>query len=570
MPECSLESLALRLRDGKGDSRKPPRFALFLGAGASVESGIPGTTSMMETFRKKLRERWDYEGKKGEFEDWLKRQPQWKNDASEYSNLFEVFEPTHRGRARHVQELLAGHSPGFGYFCLSQLLSQGFIDVVVTTNFDDLVYEACTQWTGVRPRVYAYGAPGGPVRREPGRPSILKLHGDFLYSVLKNTDDEDSLPDPNMEEAVRRLQDDYDVIVVGYGGCDESIMRLFEGTPREAGLYWCVYKDGPLSDRVTTLLAKGSRFAVRTDGFYYVMDTFLHAAGFKLPKQDDLRKQVEDQSQAIVKIISDSTSRHKDDYLGQAQQQSPEAWQQAFIAGYRAYEREEYDEAIAAYRKALELRPDDSVIPFSLGVALRGNGQYEEAIAAFRKSLEVRPDDSGTLHGLGMTLFDNGQYEEAIAVYRKSLELMPNSPGTLNNLGSVLLEKGQVDEAIAMIQKSLDLRAGHTSTLDSMGVALTLGGRSDLAIATFEQVIRSTAGKSPADGETQANRGVALLGARHSEQGVAVFKQLISRRPIPKGCLRNTLPAIKNLAKAGLAGAAECVALIEDALGHPE
>jgi tetratricopeptide (TPR) repeat protein len=50
------------------------------------------------------------------------------------------------------------------------------------------------------------------------------------------------------------------------------------------------------------------------------------------------------------------------------------------------------NEAIAHYRKAVELKPGFAEAHFNLGVALADRGQVEEAIAHYQKALEIKPD----------------------------------------------------------------------------------------------------------------------------------------------------------------------------------
>ena len=303
MAECTVQELALRVRDGRGDGERLPRFALFLGAGASIASGIPGTESMVRLFREKLEERRRAEGDRRGFNRWARERYNWDSKAGDYSNFFEAFEPTENGRARHIEELVSRGTPSFGYLCLAQLLSGGYLNTVVTTNFDDLAYEACALWTGVRPRVYAYGAVSEAIRQETGRPTILKLHDDFLYSRLKNTGTEVARVDPNMESEVRRIlsgPERYELIVSGYGGEDGSIMELLKGVPDQRALYWCVYRDNPLSERVEELIKRSNVFLVKTEGFDRLMDELLNTVGFTLP---DLEQSVREQREAIVEII---------------------------------------------------------------------------------------------------------------------------------------------------------------------------------------------------------------------------------------------------------------------------
>ena len=116
------------------------------------------------------------------------------------------------------------------------------------------------------------------------------------------------------------------------------------------------------------------------------------------------------------------------------------------------------DEAIAEYRKALEIQPDYAHAHYRLGIALKDKGQLDEAIAEFRKALQIQPDDAAAHNNLGFALQDKGQLDEAIAEYRKAVQIQPDDADAHDNLGVVLQDKGQLDEAIAEFRKALQIR----------------------------------------------------------------------------------------------------------------
>ena len=85
--------------------------------------------------------------------------------------------------------------------------------------------------------------------------------------------------------------------------------------------------------------------------------------------------------------------------------------------------RGQVDEAIAHYRKALEIKPDDVRAHNNLGVALAGRGAVDEAIAHFRKALEIEPDFMQAHINLGDALAGRGRLAEALVHYQKALGL---------------------------------------------------------------------------------------------------------------------------------------------------
>ena len=182
----SVASLAHRFKEAQDSGRK--RFIFFLGAGASESSGIPVASWMIRDFQRKLTETWKLEGcPDGDFCSWLQSKPGRKDHDSSYAKFFEAYEPTENGRFRYLSKWMAKASPGWGYFCLAQLLAQSHINTIVTTNFDDLIYTSCTQHSVKRPRVYSRLSPYASLEDDHDRPTIIKLHGDYLYTDIKTT-----------------------------------------------------------------------------------------------------------------------------------------------------------------------------------------------------------------------------------------------------------------------------------------------------------------------------------------------------------------------------------------------
>lgn len=134
-----------------------PRFALFLGAGASVESGVKAISGMLLDFKRKIFECDCPEIRTEKERDvWLKEQDWYKAKSSEYCKLFERAYPKERDRQLYIERLIEGRKPSFGYVVLSNLMARNYINTIITTNFDDLVYNACTTFSEMRPVVYAY------------------------------------------------------------------------------------------------------------------------------------------------------------------------------------------------------------------------------------------------------------------------------------------------------------------------------------------------------------------------------------------------------------------------------
>ena len=91
---------------------------------------------------------------------------------------------------------------------------------------------------------------------------------------------------------------------------------------------------------------------------------------------------------------------------------------------------------------------------FQGGTQVLSNG---EAIAAYRKAIEVYPFYTDAYQELGQILVKQNKLDEAIAIYRKAIELEPKKDDIHFLLGTALMEKRKVPEAIAAFKQALKL-----------------------------------------------------------------------------------------------------------------
>src|SRR5262249_19658895 len=100
--------------------------------------------------------------------------------------------------------------------------------------------------------------------------------------------------------------------------------------------------------------------------------------------------------------------------------------------------------------------PDDPWLHNVHGAALCDDcGRYEEAEAAYREALRLRPDDPEAHYNLGAALSRQGRDKEAQAAYREALRLRLHYPQAHCNLGHALCEQGRFLDALE------ELRVGH-------------------------------------------------------------------------------------------------------------
>ncbi len=121
--------------------------------------------------------------------------------------------------------------------------------------------------------------------------------------------------------------------------------------------------------------------------------------------------------------------------------------------------------AAAAYRKALELDPDDAEVYRALGLLHSQSGDVEAAVAALRRSLELDGERPLTWVNLGVALNAYGDPAGAAAAYQRALGLDAREPLAHFNLGNLRLRSGDLPGAAeayaAAVAADPGLARGH-------------------------------------------------------------------------------------------------------------
>ncbi len=142
-----------------------------------------------------------------------------------------------------------------------------------------------------------------------------------------------------------------------------------------------------------------------------------------------------------------------------------------------------YEEAEAAYRKAVELAPRYPLAWGVLGILLHYDlGRREEAEAAYRRAIQLDPRDALAWDNLGRVLHYNlGRYDEAEAAYRKAVELDPRYAESWDALGEVMLRAGRLGDAEDARRRAVEIDREDAGYLNNLAWVRYLSNKLDAA-----------------------------------------------------------------------------------------
>ena len=368
------------------------------------------------------------DGYQNGYEKWLKDQVWFKHE-DEYSMLFEAIYDQPSQRRVYVEECVKNAHPSWGYVYLTNLLRNRFFDVVFTTNFDDLINEACYLYSdGLRPIVAAHDSAIQGIRVTSGRPKIIKLHGDFLYDNIKNTLAELETLETNTKRKLNQFAKEYGLVVLGYSGRDRSVMDTLELLLRDnenyrQGVYWCHRRRDAKSGRLESLLRRDRVYLVEIDGFDEFTAELHRATDLELPKPiAQPFEMARDRARLFVEV-DDSLKHHS-------------------VIGAHI------DEVL----EVIDTREPKLPLPVE-AVIVSSRGKPGEAIPIWEQAYKEDPTYESIAYQYADALADAGKYEELA-------KFVPESPLPVSNKTYFLLRAGRNEEVVDLASETLAEPAG--------------------------------------------------------------------------------------------------------------
>jgi Flp pilus assembly protein TadD len=148
------------------------------------------------------------------------------------------------------------------------------------------------------------------------------------------------------------------------------------------------------------------------------------------------------------------------------------------------------DEALEALDSAIERDAGQGVLAeahHNRGVVLDRLGRADEAVAAWKWAVELRPGYDEALNLLGQKLLVRNQAKEALVPLGGAVRANPRNAAAHNNLGIALRKEGDLAKAASHFRRAAVLRPGHAEAHSNLGTALNELGRPAEAVPHLEK-----------------------------------------------------------------------------------
>jgi tetratricopeptide (TPR) repeat protein len=453
----TVDEVAETIQNAKARGRG---CSLLIGAGCSAKAGIPTAAGLIRVIGERYPRAFD--------------RAEQKSYASCMSELL-LSE-----RRDLIAEYVDKAKINWAHVCIALLIQTGFVDRVLTTNFDLLVVRACAL-LGEFPAIYDFAA--SQLFKAPDIPdkAVVYLHGQRTGFILINTEDDFKRHSESLGPVFQDAGGGRVWVVVGYSGENDPVFDHLAKVPRfDNGLYWIGYQnDDPMIHVHERLLTKDK------DAFFvkgYDADTFFIALSQKLgifpPRL---------LAQPFTHIKSTMEMLTPYSFPGQASEQedvtrTPRQWidaaierfekgtlsEGAFAAALKLLLAGAY-ESVLAFRAEYDRSPSPELgNPLSWAYVMQANAWCEKAKKAspeeadrlfaqaqenYEAALTVKPKMEQAYNNWGNALADwarmkvgdpkaDSLFAESAKKYEAALAIKPDMAEALFNWGSALLDQG--------------------------------------------------------------------------------------------------------------------------------
>jgi tetratricopeptide (TPR) repeat protein len=161
------------------------------------------------------------------------------------------------------------------------------------------------------------------------------------------------------------------------------------------------------------------------------------------------------------------------------------------------------------------------------GVRLTAAGALREAVAAYEKALWLRPAFPEAFNNLGVALTRLGELERAIPCFERAIAHCPTYAEAFNNLGFALASRNRTQEAAAALELAVRLKPDYAEAWNNLGILRHLASDLVRAVDCYRQALRCR----PNYVDASSNLAAALKEQGLLSDSVALFQETLRHQP---------------------------------------
>jgi TonB family protein len=141
-------------------------------------------------------------------------------------------------------------------------------------------------------------------------------------------------------------------------------------------------------------------------------------------------------------------------HLKDAESSTPQSW---FTAGNAALAQKHYQDAIAAFTRAIETHPQDARAYRNRGIASAHLGDYQQAIQDYTAAIAREPQDALAYNQRGIAYYQQEKVQQAIDDFTKAIERHPQLAEAYSSRGIAYRQLGNYPQAMQDVRSAAQL-----------------------------------------------------------------------------------------------------------------
>lgn len=159
--------------------------------------------------------------------------------------------------------------------------------------------------------------------------------------------------------------------------------------------------------------------------------------------------------------------------------------------GVRAIDAQQWPDAVANLRKAVELAPDNALTRLNLGTSLYMVGDADEALEHYHAAIRLSPSLARAHFGIGVIMETRRRDRDAIDAFLKAVQFDPGYVEAHFSLANALRRTGRVRESLAHYEEVLRLNPAVSQASFGYAMGLVRLGRHQEAKARLERDVKA-------------------------------------------------------------------------------
>lgn len=271
--------------------------------------------------------------------------------------------------------------------------------------------------------------------------------------------------------------------------------------------------------------------------------TVKHQAA-KAEEQFKIAQDIEPESEEVVlnlaKVYTENNELDKAASIIEAVPQNDRTARMEFTLGNTYDQMKRPKDAIAAYKRADDLQPEDVNTLNALAQAELADNQTDEALKTYQRLAQADSEDAAPLVKISEIQKRQGKYEDALATIRKARKKDPENPEAGYDEGVLLDVLGRYDEAIATYQQMVDqmshANGAYTAEeknnrgifLDKLGSVYHEENKVDQAIAAYQKMVEMGGDQATSGYQAEVD---TYNDAKMFDKAVEVAKAAVAANP---------------------------------------